>query len=538
MPEQQQESNSTKQDMVVYTDGSCKPNPGFIGFGFHGYTFTSEVPKKNFGGKGYRLTRYGYDVKDKDKEHEDEVPSVTPVKVFDGYGSRLNQGTNNTAEILGLAEALRLGLNEPINSLFVKTDSEYVRRGYTEWMDTWANNNWMNREGKYVANLQNWKEVFNLRNQLQDKNIGVTIEWVKGHIGLPGNEKADRLANIGRVNSEARTEGVHVVSHDSSNYWSRSTATEKHPLICKPWMYMRGTRSSHIPGEYYFGNIGKDKDFLGKRDPNGSYAIVQFKQPDILLDAVRDAQVNKGIEDLTIYVVNLRALYMGERANYLLEFGDSILACLNRRRKDLFFIDSASVITDGKPDYVPTDLDGENIESDSDDSDNVVSQSEPLTREQIPQKLSARVFDVLTFLKDKLEDYKKGNTRFCQYYDITNEFYQIETKLVKKNPVTQMKFKPEFKVGTLTHDIKIQYEEKEIPIRLNLSIDAPDRNALKRLETLKPKLTLAVWKESEVSIRYAVIVECENAIGIWCGYYSNLIFLTTMVESSEKKTSK
>lgn len=534
MQDRKENLNTETQDMVIYTDGSCKPNPGFIGYGFHGYTFKTEAPQKSFGGKGYRLTRYGYVAKDKDKEHEQDTPSVTPIKVFDGYGSCLNKATNNTAEVLGVAEALRLGLKEPIKSILIKTDSEYARRGYTEWMDKWASNNWMNREGQYIANLSNWKEVFDLRNKLQEKNIDVSVEWVKGHIGHPGNEKADKLANIGRINSEAKNEEVNIVYHDGANYWSQNMATEKHPLICKPWMYMRGMRSSHIAGEYYFGNIGKDKDFLGKRDPDGSYAIVQFKQPDALLDAVRNAQINKSNEDLTIYVVNLRALFMGDRAKDLLEFGDHILARLNPRRRDLYFIDSASEITDGKPDYVPKDIDeADSTDEDADDESvsETSSQAEPLTREQIPQKLSARVFDVLTFLKDKLEDYKRGNTRFCQYYDITNEFYQVETKLVKKTQVTQSKLKSSFKVGCITHDVKIQYENQDIPIRLNLSIDTPDRNALKRLEVLNPKLTLAVWKESEVSIRYAVIIECDGAVGIWCGFYSNLIFLTKMAES-------
>lgn len=521
-------SEVIKNKMVVYSDGSSKPNPGFIGYGFHGYTYTDDVPKKNYGGKGYKLTSYGYAIKTKD--NEDKEPAVTPIEVFDGIGSSTDTATNNTAEVLGLKEALKLADSQNVSHLLVKTDSEYARRGYVEWLDKWAKNNWMNREGKYIANMQSWKDVYQIKQELEAKKIDVQVEWVKGHVGFPGNEKADKLANIGRVNSEAKRQSVDLHRYAADDYWSRNMSAEKHPLICKPWMYFRGLANGQIPGEYYFGNIGKDEDFLGKRDANGGYSIVQLKVTDPLLDKVKKIQIEKSGSDNTIYVVNLRALYSGDRCSDLMDYGASTLIQVNPRRRDLYFIDSASLLDhNGEKNYNFDEeiKEAEDTGSEDDETNDSVVKTEPLTREQRPQKLSARVFDCLTFMKEKLEDYKASNERHNKYYDITQEFYQVESKLVKKEYQEQYKLRPEFKVGVISKEFTIEYEGKKLPIRLNLTIDAPDRNCLKRLETYSPKIVLIVWKESDTAIRYATVVECKDATSIWAGFYSNLIFLST-----------
>lgn len=517
-----------EQEMVIYSDGSSRPNPGFIGFGFHGYTYTLEVPKKNYGGKGYRLTSYGYAVKD--KSAEESAPSVTPIKVFDGYGSSIDAGTNNAAEVMGIKEAMRLALSEPIKKLLIKTDSEYARKGAVEWLDKWAYNNWKNREGNFIANVSNWKDIYALKQELDNKGIEWSIEWVKGHIGLPGNEQADKLASIGRINSEARRQVVDIHTYDADKYWNRGSSMEKHPLICKPWMYFRGMSSHFIAGEYYFGNIGKDADFLGKRDANGGYAIVQLKTSNEALEAVRGVPSARFGDSMSIYVVNLKALYTGDRASDLLDYKDKLLVQVNPRRQDLYFIDSLN-FDDAQESARDDDDDSaavsEDEEYNKDDQDDQFSKAEPLIREQRPQKLSARVFDCLTFMKEKLNDYKLGNQRHNSYFDITAEFFQIESKLVKKEQQLIYKLKPEFKVGIMSHDVKIDLGKLEVPIRINFGIDMPDRNALKRLETLTPKIVLVVWRESDTTVRFAVVIETIDSSSIWSGFYSNLVFLPT-----------
>jgi ribonuclease HI len=77
-------------------------------------------------------------------------------------------------------------------SIELYTDSNYLRQGITEWIYNWKKNNWRTSSKKPVANRELWIELDTLNSQMN-----VNWNWVKGHAGDPGNEKADELANKG-----------------------------------------------------------------------------------------------------------------------------------------------------------------------------------------------------------------------------------------------------------------------------------------------------------------------------------------------------
>jgi ribonuclease HI len=80
----------------------------------------------------------------------------------------------------------------------VYLDSEYVRKGITEWIAGWKARGWRTADKQPVKNVELWQRLDTL-NAAHD----VTWKWVKGHSGDPGNERADALANRG-VDSVAR----------------------------------------------------------------------------------------------------------------------------------------------------------------------------------------------------------------------------------------------------------------------------------------------------------------------------------------------
>ena len=111
--------------------------------------------------------------------------------------------TNNRMELMAAIKGLE-ALREPcVVQLF--TDSEYVRRGITEWMLKWRNNGWRTADRKPVKNADLWREL-----DAEATRHRVSWHWVKGHAGHPENERADALANRGLEDAQrAAKRGAH-----------------------------------------------------------------------------------------------------------------------------------------------------------------------------------------------------------------------------------------------------------------------------------------------------------------------------------------
>ena len=134
----------------IYTDGACKGNPGPGGWG--------------------ALIIYA--------SEEKEI-----------YGGE-NLTTNNRMELKAVIMALR-----EINSgrdITIFTDSSYVQKGISEWIFKWKQNGWRSSNRKPVKNKDLWVDLDDISSKFTIK-----WEWLKGHSGDPGNERADYLANKG-----------------------------------------------------------------------------------------------------------------------------------------------------------------------------------------------------------------------------------------------------------------------------------------------------------------------------------------------------
>jgi ribonuclease HI len=138
------------KQVEAFTDGACRGNPGPGGWGV--------------------LLRF--------REQEREL-----------WGGEANT-TNNRMELTAAIEALQ-ALKEPCR-VIVTTDSEYVRRGITEWLANWKARGWKTAAKKPVKNVDLWQKL-----DAENCRHDVTWRWVKGHSGHRENELADMLANRG-----------------------------------------------------------------------------------------------------------------------------------------------------------------------------------------------------------------------------------------------------------------------------------------------------------------------------------------------------
>ncbi len=137
-------------EVLIYADGACKGNPGKGGWG--------------------AWLRQG--------THEREL-----------WGGEMLT-TNNRMELTAVIQALT-AIKRP-GAVRVVTDSQYVRQGITVWIHGWKARGWKTADKKAVKNVDLWQRLDALA-----QTHRMTWDWVKGHSGDPGNDRADALANRG-----------------------------------------------------------------------------------------------------------------------------------------------------------------------------------------------------------------------------------------------------------------------------------------------------------------------------------------------------
>lgn len=141
--------------IIVFTDGAAKGNPGPGGWG---------------------------------------AIVVTPDQRVTELGGGAPHTTNNRMELGGAIAALQHLANEP-GPVALYTDSTYLIQGITQWIWGWKRRGWKTAEGGDVLNRELWEQLSNL---VAERGAGGKVDWhwVRGHVGTPGNERADQISVV------------------------------------------------------------------------------------------------------------------------------------------------------------------------------------------------------------------------------------------------------------------------------------------------------------------------------------------------------
>ncbi len=173
--------------ITIHTDGSSRGNPGPGGWA------------------AILVTEYRQETREhRQIEEMDEVIEL---------GGREDMTTNNRMELMGAIMGLKEISDKPLafsrtggdserpsansqklTAVEVCTDSQYVKKGMTEWIDGWIRKNWIGSTKKPVLNRDLWEVLKKEEDRLKSGRVKIIWTYVQAHVGIPLNERADTIA--------------------------------------------------------------------------------------------------------------------------------------------------------------------------------------------------------------------------------------------------------------------------------------------------------------------------------------------------------
>ena len=490
-------SDNVERGVVLYTDGSSRPSSrGFTGWGVHGYLFRYEAPKTGAGLTGYVVTNKGYFKGQVAKDNPDGLLAVSVESYFDMHGADSDTDTNNGAEIDAMYYAL-IGVDDlKLKDIQVYTDSEYLRKGLTEYVDAWEERGWVKPNGQPIPNAKQWKRLLATVKSWQTRGTDVRIAWVRGHDGNIGNTIADVLAGIASVHAYYGRPLHDLSRTEAKGYWKHDP--ERHPLLAFKRVYFNASPEYDKDRIYYTANPGHgvEEHVFGNRTPESSYCILKIPGGIPAIDRVKAIHHEDSDGINAILRIDVDNVYHRFTHDHLMKYGRLCMGPqTNLYNRGMSYVNSDTI-------------------------------TEELNQGGLTLR-AIHCFGILEELLGYYELMKAGKNELVPsqtllLHDITNLFYE---KDVKGKTV----LKTEYKVGftDMTLDVTIDHHGKPYPLHIPFVIgkDVLPRNHLKRIENLSPTISLLTWKASELSIRYACVVHVGDDISIWSNYYADCIYL-------------
>lgn len=475
--------------IVLYTDGSFRHN--VAGWGVHGYTFKDE-PMKTKAASKQQPTSEGY----KDVPLDE---TCTVIEYFDAFGRVEGRATNNTAELTAAIEGFRIALQSGATNLIFRMDSEYVRKGMTQWVEKWIREKWLKADGTPRENKELWLELLAAKKQWEDRGYLFNAIWVKGHSNDLGNDKAD--VNAARGGGCAPDAVVEVKQEGAKvNKLKKKPVS---PLILETRMIFGINSGKEPDGYYYTYNLGrmhnaghkprdtaKDKlaksDLLfGRRIAEATYCVYKANELDEYLEDIQKLHAGVyGTENPELAIVNL--------AN----------ACNAKQRNNIELLGADGLLK----------------------FDDIYCLATPemglISRTLNPPRMANDGIREFNGMEIRLNDYLAGKLgSSVDVIDITSHFYEV---VEGKKTVTQLKKSITQNVPHM--DVPVKYKGRQINIKLVLGIDIPSRNQLNRITCEGVKVELLISPLGPCAYSYSTVFVTQDGSAIFGAPYAQFLF--------------
>lgn len=472
--------------VVFYIDGGMRSVLGAekATFGMHAYFYSDEVTKKGHGAKDFIPTPVEYIEKAKVQPEE----KCTILQYYDAFGPSVG-GTNQTAEMDALVEALQIILQsklyDKVKRINIYSDSQTVVKGTQEWIHNWKQRNWISSSGLPVSNRPLWEVIDKLWTEVKATGVEINFSWVKGHASNYGNILADYMASTGLFHNDSRGEKL----SEAADYYVSDVSTSK--LLLDSKLYHLYEIKPFVDDQAQYLTFshpsqGFDvKDDVGKRVRDFGIGIIRLNKSEGVVDKILEVctTFNERVADVPI-IVNLQNILKPTVCKEILEG----------------MVGNYNVTSEGQVKSL--------------NNDNLLTIINPSRLAYKLKPIYSDAAGVLDMFLDK--DDSIGIT------DVTNQFYEE----VEKKGKTSLKFK----LATESFiQVPVTFKQPKGEVTLNVTItfgnDTPQRRTFASIAEQEPKINVVTWEESEKTYRYALIIETNEGIGLWCGCFDNSIFI-------------
>ena len=514
--------------IILYLTTRFKNN--IVYYGVQGYRFTHEVSKKGSGCPTDYLTDFGYyskslgankevdeSTRDEffgDESTEDDVEDVVEAKakevaIKEGLPTRANAkvGISLYYEIAGhfndipdsyagelttlthLLEKVNGLIDENTKTVIIYTDITMAVNALA-FINIWPYNNWTNETTqRKIKHDTLVKKYFESYNAVADKINKESTNFKLNSINYNLTNQGIDLARCYLKLVEYDTNNSIDTEIDAKGYWK--SPLNFSPLIKNTFLYYQTNQLNRVPGEYFMG-ANVDLDRLGHRVVDCTYSYIKLNTPDAVMEkfinvldkAVIYHKTPEGLyegEDDRIVAINVNELSRPRAVNIIEKFNNPLV------RTHLKRLDYAIPISD-----VCTEL--------------------------YPPKAAWRAFNAIRSMKDIHDNYVANTlTEHFQTFDITHEFYALDSK--NKN-----RLKPSIDSTVKDFYTKINYRGYDVSIPIYLGIDTLERNGLKNIELLNPKVAVIAYDYGENAFKYFTYVSCDEGSALYAGYFSNTFF--------------